>query len=43
MTLQVTPYAPPLAAAGVAFVVTAVRVARRTDSEDGGARSEFDA
>jgi signal transduction histidine kinase len=31
MALQVTPYAPPLAAAGVAFAVTAVWVARRTD------------
>ena len=31
MVLQVTPYAPPLAAAGLAFVVTAVWLARRTD------------
>jgi|AntRauMinimDraft_4_1070384.scaffolds.fasta_scaffold00018_64 nitrogen-specific signal transduction histidine kinase len=31
MTVQVTPYAPPLAAAGLAFTATAVWLARRTD------------
>ncbi|SEW25791.1 sensor histidine kinase [Halobacterium jilantaiense] len=31
MALQVTPYTPPLAAAGVAFLVTAAWVSRRTD------------
>ena len=31
MAFQVTPYAPPLAVAGVAFAVTALWVARRTD------------